>query len=342
MELVHTRMCEPESTIISNIIKDNKMSLTISNNGAVSAASMQLGKNQTKLQESIQRLSSGKKFVGAGGGDPGSLSVAMRLSASLNRLDGAAGSIGNAISFLEYQDGVLETVANIVGRMSELKGLSVSDPLKSDDDLESYVTEFADLQDQLKTLTEAKINGVNVFSTEDEYVFRKGDTITWDTTTIYTSAEGTDGTSVDIHKSLLLSALSVSISSGGTVGYSIYDSGGNNNRVANEEKHFAVENTGDQAVDDLAVVGLDQINAALDNVIWLRGQTAAGLSRLKFAQDSVATEKINMGSALGRIEDADIAEESANLAKYSILMQASAAMIAQANQQSQVALTLLR
>jgi flagellin len=332
-------MCEPESTIISNIIKDNKMSLTISNNGAVSAASMQLGKNQTKLQESIQRLSSGKKFVGAGGGDPGSLSVAMRLNASLSRLDGAAGSIGNAISFLEYQDGVLETVANIVGRMSELKGLSVSDPLKSSDDLESYVTEFADLQDQLKTLTEAKINGVNVFSTDADLVFNKGTTDTWDTTTIYTSAEGTEGTSVDIHKSLLLSALSVDAN--GNAGVT-YDDEGGSNRTANAQKDFAVANTGVQAVNDLSLVGLDQINGALDNVIWLRGQTAAGLSRLKFAQESVATEKINMGSALGRIEDADIAEESAKLAKYSILMQASAAMIAQANQQSQVALTLLR
>ena len=60
------------------------------------------------------------------------------------------------------------------------------------------------------------------------------------------------------------------------------------------------------------------------------------------ADSIVQSEKINMAAALGRIEDADIAEESANLAKYSILMQASAAMVAQANQQSQVALTLLR
>jgi len=317
------------------------MSLTISNNGAVSAASMQLGKNQSKLQESIQRLSSGKKFVGAGGGDPGSLSVAMRLNAALSRLDGAQGSIGNAISFLEYQDGVLETIANIVGRMSELKGLSVSDPLKSADDLESYVTEFADLQDQLKTLTEAKINGVNVFSTDASKVFDRGATAdaAWDKTTIYTSAEGSEGTKVSIHKSLILSALSVEAD--GTAG-ATYSATGANNRTANAQKDFAVANTGTQAVDDLSEVNLDQINGALDNVIWLRGQTAAGLSRLKFAQDSVATEKINMGSALGRIEDADIAEESANLAKYSILMQASAAMVAQANQQSQVALTLLR
>jgi len=321
------------------------MSLTISNNGAVSSASMNLGKNQVKLQQSIQRLSSGKKFVGAGGGDPGSLSVAMRLNAALSRLDGAQGSIGNAISFLEYQDGILETIANIVGRMSELKGLSVSDPLKSSDDLESYVTEFADLQDQLKTLTDAKINGVNVFSTDATKVFDRGATAdaAWDKTTIYTSAEGSDGTKVSIHKSLILSALSVEAD--GTAGATYSATGATNRTGTNAvptQKDFAVANTGTQAVNDLSNVNLDQINGALDNVIWLRGQTAAGLSRLQFARDSVATEKINMGSALGRIEDADIAEESANLAKYSILMQASAAMVAQANQQSQVALTLLR
>ena len=118
------------------------MSLTISNNGAVSAASMELGRNQEKLQQSIKRLSSGKKFTGASGGDSGSVSVAMRLNSSLSRLSGAQSNVANSISFLEYQDGILETAANIVGRMTELKGLAVSDPLKSDEDLSSYSTEF--------------------------------------------------------------------------------------------------------------------------------------------------------------------------------------------------------
>jgi flagellin len=50
----------------------------------------------------------------------------------------------------------------------------------------------------------------------------------------------------------------------------------------------------------------------------------------------------NMRAAIGRIEDVDIAEESANLAKFSILTQASAAMVAQANSTNDVALMLLR
>jgi flagellin-like hook-associated protein FlgL len=49
-----------------------------------------------------------------------------------------------------------------------------------------------------------------------------------------------------------------------------------------------------------------------------------------------------MRSALGRIEDVDIAAESANLARYSILMQAAAAMAVQANVQNEIALMLLR
>jgi flagellin len=50
----------------------------------------------------------------------------------------------------------------------------------------------------------------------------------------------------------------------------------------------------------------------------------------------------NLRSAIGRIEDVDIAAESANLAKYSILTQASAAMVAQANSSNDIALMLLR
>jgi len=313
------------------------MSLTISNNGAVSAASMHLGKNQEKLQQSIQRLSSGKKFVGAGGGDPGSLSVAMKLNASMNRLSGAQSNIGNAISFLEYQDGVLETAANIVGRMSELKGLAVSDPLKSDDDLSSYLSEFQDLQTQLSEMKNSKINGVSVFSGVTTKQFDKGDTTStnWDKITVFTSSQGTEGTSVSIHRSLFITALTVA-ADGTSAAY-----GSGNGTSATAGKDFA-NATGTSLVTNLDNVTLDQINGALDNIIWLRGQTAGSLSRLQFAADSVKTEKINMGAALGRIEDADIAEESANLAKYSILMQASAAMVAQANQQSQVALTLLR
>ena len=66
------------------------------------------------------------------------------------------------------------------------------------------------------------------------------------------------------------------------------------------------------------------------------------MSRLSFAAETLSMQETNIRAAVGRIEDVDIAEESANLAKYSILTQAAAAMVAQANTTNDVALMLLR
>ena len=54
----------------------------------------------------------------------------MKLSAAINRLSGAQNNVQNALSFLEVQDGMLDTVGRIVDRMSELKGLASQDPMK--------------------------------------------------------------------------------------------------------------------------------------------------------------------------------------------------------------------
>ena len=66
------------------------------------------------------------------------------------------------------------------------------------------------------------------------------------------------------------------------------------------------------------------------------------MSRLNFSADSLSAQSTNIRAALGRIEDVDIAAESANLAKFNILTQAAAAMVAQANTTNDVALMLLR
>ena len=104
---------------------------------------------------------------------------------------------------------------------------------------------------------------------------------------------------------------------------------------------FAAENG---ATIDLSEDGLSMgiFEQAVSNIAYLRAQTGGGMSRLNFAADSLSSMETNMRAAIGRIEDVDIAEESANLAKFSILTQASAAMVAQANTTNDVALMLLR
>jgi flagellin len=80
---------------------------------------------------------------------------------------------------------------------------------------------------------------------------------------------------------------------------------------------------------------------ALQNLATLRANNGAEQSRFAFAADLLAINKVNLEAANGRIVDLDIAEESSNLARFSILQQAGTAMLAQANLSSQSLLSLL-
>jgi len=93
---------------------------------------------------------------------------------------------------------------------------------------------------------------------------------------------------------------------------------------------------------DLDQISVGVLTTALENVAFLRAQNGGVGSRLHFSYEILAQQRTNMRAALGRMVDVDIAEESTNLAKYNVLSQGAAAMIAQANQTSELALILLR
>ena len=143
------------------------MSLNISTNTAALRAGSYLSQNNSLLQRSLDRLASGKK-ISSPVGDPGSLAVSMKLSSAINRISGAQSNIQNALSFLEVQDGMLDTVGKIIDRMSELKGLSSQDPMKSEQDRASYNNEFKDLQAQLYDISKMNFNGVSLFAEHTE------------------------------------------------------------------------------------------------------------------------------------------------------------------------------
>ena len=323
------------------------MSFTISNNSAVASSSYHLGKNQQALQLSIKKLASGKRLI-APNDDPGSLSVAMKLNAAVSRLSGARNNVQNATSFLEVQDGVLEGVGRIVTRMAELKGLGSQDPMKSSQDIASYDLEFHDLQRQLYDMSQMTFNGASLFAmtsnTGTESVFRKASTN--HTISIHTSTQGFQGSKISIHQAALLAALTMETgdlkrSNGTDAEFSaktVITAG--NQAVATNIISFAAEDSA--STWNLDAVSMGFFQQALENISFLRAQVGGGMSRLSFAADSLSVQQTNIRAALGRIEDVDIAEESANLSKYSILTQAAASMLTQANSTNDVALMLLR
>lgn len=301
------------------------MPLNINTNTAAASASYFLSKNNAALQKSLNRLSSGTRITKPAD-DAGGLAVSMKLQGTINRLSGVEKNIGNAISYLQVQDGILESAAKIVDRMGELKALS-QDVLKNSSDIANYNSEFHTLQLQLYQMSDTKFNGVSLFGRGSTAVF--GGTSSQDiTVSIYTSATGESGSKVSINRSMLLSALTIDA---GTLSSAAWTGTANGT--------FAVS-VASKAM-DLSAVSVGVFNQALQNIATLRAENGGSVSRLQFAQESAAQQRTNLEAANGRIVDVDIASESTTLAKYNILVQASASMLAQANSSPNVALMLL-
>ncbi|MCB0359001.1 MAG: PD40 domain-containing protein [Bdellovibrionales bacterium] len=86
---------------------------------------------------------------------------------------------------------------------------------------------------------------------------------------------------------------------------------------------------------------LDNVKANLQRVSAYRGKVGASISRLSTAFNVLQQQHLGLTSAASQITDADVAHEAAQLVRTQILQQAGAAILGQANQQPQIALTLL-
>ena len=302
------------------------MALSILSNGAANSAASSLNKNSAKLQQSLTRLSSGKKIT-APADDAGGLAVSMKLTSAIGRNRSVIANIQNAISFGEVQDGALQSSATIINRMSELKSMSL-DVIKSDADIANYNVEFEALQQQLHSIASEKFNGVSLFGFKSaggaDLVFGTGVV----NVTIFTSDQGGSGAVVSLSKGLLLSALN-------------FNSATNMANIAAGTAGKSLAN--DSATTKVAIseLSIGFFTKALENVATLRATNAAGMARLQLSEDHARLTKANLEAANSRIMDVDVAEESTRFAKYNILTQASAAMLSQANQSSSTALLLL-
>ena len=91
-----------------------------------------------------------------------------------------------------------------------------------------------------------------------------------------------------------------------------------------------------------AMAYISTIDAAISIISTNRGTYAAAINRLDHAIANMQNISTNLSMSKGRIEDADFAAETANLAKVQVLQQASMAMLAQANASKQNILTLFQ
>ena len=334
------------------------MSLNLSTNLAANRAGLDLSKASESLRNSLSRLSSGKRIVNSYD-DPGGMSVAYKLNSRLRRTEAVRHNVQNGISFLQVQDGVLSSAGNIVSRMSELRTMA-QDVTKNAFDVENYSKEFLELQRQLSQMYREKFNGVSLFSKSsasavsppDGPAFNKGSEVdengnilTKFSRTIYTHDSGQidDGSvsigAINFEDVFHLGALDssyVGAFNGDDTNLSNID-GLNATNYPTEATIF----TNDGYLSSILFVSMGQFTSVIEHVADARAENGAEQSRLQMVDELLATNMTNLEAAHGRIMDVDVALESTRFARLNVMVQASASMVAQANQLSSIALTLL-
>jgi flagellin len=272
--------------------------ISINTNTASTAAAYNLASTTVNLQKSLNRLSSGFR-INSAADDAGGLAVSMKMSAAIRRTDAASSNVGNALSLLQVQDGVMKNADKILNRMSELVSLA-TDVTKTTGDLGLYETEYQALSDQLTSLWAEEFNGTVLFSSGGGSL------------TVYTSESASTSSQLSITQADF-DNITTSVGTASTI--------------------FASQSA--------AATAVTNVSAAIDELATLRAANGSEQSRLTYAADMLALNKQNLEAANSRIIDVDVAKESAQLARFSILQQAGTAMLAQANQSTQSILRLL-
>ena len=325
------------------------MPIVVTSNASATKASHNLSRANDSLRKSLERLSSGKRINGSGD-DAGGMAVAYKLDSRAKRTSAILQNTQNALSYLQVQDGAMESIGKIASRMSELRVMA-QDVTKNSSDIENYSKEFIELQSQLKQVKEQKFNGISLFAKNGDTLSNQGTTGTGTYTpsnsqgvsyeifqrTLYTSPTGqvADG-SISLNVINLEFVLSIGTLSGVGNGTNV-DLGG----LGNTASTGGINIGADGFITSITHVSVGQFTNVIEKIADMRAENGAEQNRLLQTIDLLQTNMTNIEAAYGRIMDTDMALESTRFARHNVLVQASAAMTAQANQLTNVALSLI-
>ena len=158
---------------------------------------------------------------------------------------------------------------------------------------------------------------------------------------IQVTASGTDAGGLvltnDLVKSTLHTAVLMSAAANATATATTTTTGTNGGVMGADISAFLTFGSNAEATNTL-----DQLDAAIAGVAAKRAEYGAWTNRLEHTVDNLTNVSQNTASARSRIEDADYAAETTELARTQIIAQAATAMLSQANQQAQSVLALLK
>ena len=286
------------------------MAITINTNIAALNAQRRLGQTTQQLQKTYERLSSGLRIVRAAD-DAAGLSIADTLRADQRVADVALRNANDGISLISIADGALSETGNVLARMAELSEQSANGTL-STAQRSALDNEFKALGSEIERIAvTTTFNGLPLLSGTAAISLQIGFN---SASTAQISFNGVQGT---------LQALGLAQNGSSALIYSLN----------------ASSTAGGQ---NAAQTALDAVKAAIGSLTTQRGTLGATESRLNVTINSLQVARENFASAESQIRDVDVASEAATLTRLNILQQAGAAVLAQANQQPSLALSLLK
>ncbi|MDA0897473.1 MAG: flagellin [Proteobacteria bacterium] len=327
----------------------------INTNISATIATNAMARNERQMSTAMERLSTGLR-INSAKDDAAGLAISSRMKAVVSGLTMASKNANDAISMLEVAEGATLEISNMLIRMRELAVQSASGTY-SDSDRDALDLEFGALMSEIDRIaknttwnTMSILNGGNdatgATATVSELDIQLGADASqkmelslkvWTPSVAYdhqaTSAAGANSNGLDPR--------------GDTDSDGVFDAGENKNESAYGDAILYWKDGNSVSAINIDTVAnsefaIDQLDKAILGVATERAKYGAYMSRLEHSSDNLLNVAQNTDQSRSRIEDADYAVETSELARTQIISQASTAMLAQANQSKQSVLQLLQ
>ena len=268
-----------------------------------------LGKNNDRLTQSVERISSGIR-INRASDDAAGLSISEGLRSDIRALRQAVRNANDGISLINVGEGALNEQASILIRLRELASQAATGTVGSTE-RQSIQLEFSALRNEIDRITTTtEFNGQGLIdgslassvSTNNQIIIQVG-------------IDNGSSSRINLNTDVGLGAVSAS---------------------SLEINLLSLTSAGN------ALTALNALNSAIGTVTQGRGKLGAVQNRLARSISNLSISIENLQAAESGIRDADIAEEVALLTRNQILVQASTAMVGQANLLPQSVLKLLQ
>ncbi|WAJ24087.1 flagellin [Lacrimispora xylanolytica] len=264
-----------------------------------------LTSNNGTVGKNLEKLSSGYR-INRAGDDAAGLAISEKMRAQITGLETASKNASDGISLIQTAEGAMTEVHSMLNRMVELAQQSANGTYENTVDRANLQAEFTELSKEIDRIS--------------------------------------DGTSFNGMK--LLNGNLDGAGAGKTLTLQIGETSDNYNQIAVTigKMNSASLTLSTAKVDSqsAASAAVSVIKKAIDKVSSVRGKLGATQNRLEHTINNLSVASENMTAAESRIRDVDMAKEMMSYTKNNILVQASQAMLAQANQVPQGVLQLLK